>query len=99
MATKLGGTGRYYNQDILTYTEPDSSNIQYISRRFIPNFAHTPAIGVQQVQPGDRPDLLAYRAYNNPLSYYHIADYNLAINPFLLTTSPGHFVNIPPITT
>jgi len=99
MTQKIKGKGRYSESGLLTYTDNKNDIIQYLSRRFIPRDATETHYAAQEVQPGDRPDLLAFRAYGDPLSYYHIADYNLSMNPFTLTTTPGRLLVVPMITT
>ena len=99
MASETKGSGRYFESNLLTFDDENNNIIQYLSRRFIPLKADQNTLGVQEVQPGDRPDLLAYRAYGNSLSYYHIADYNLSMNPFTLTTIVGRLLVVPTITT
>jgi len=99
MATETKGTGRYSDSTLLTFENDKNEIIQYLSRRFVPKETNQASGAVQEVQPGDRPDLVAYRAYGNPLSYYHIADYNLSMNPFTLTTTPGRLLVVPLITT
>lgn len=99
MAQKIKGNGRYSKSNLLTYTDKNNNIVQYLSRRFIPQNASQDALAAQEVQPGDRPDLLACRAYGNPLSFYNIADYNLSMNPFSLTTTPGRLLVVPMTTT
>ncbi|MBL4789033.1 MAG: hypothetical protein JKY60_08260 [Kordiimonadaceae bacterium] len=95
MVQKINGNSRYSDSKILTYNEKKGVKIQYLSRRFIPADSTQTALKVQEVQTGDRPDLLAYRAYGDSLAYYRIADYNLAMNPFTLTTLPGRLLVVP----
>ncbi|MFT6557692.1 MAG: hypothetical protein ACJAYR_001556 [Sneathiella sp.] len=98
MAT-FGGNGRYKNSKILTIKSKNNEINQYLSRRFIPQYDPTYILGSQIVQTGDRPDLVAYRAYESSTSFYLIADYNLSVNPFSLTIKPGRPLIIPSNTT
>jgi len=99
MAQKIKGNGRYSESDILTYTNEKNVDIQYISRRFIPQKDTQKILGAQEVQTGDRPDLLAYRAYGNSCDFYHLADYNLSMNPFSMSTTVGRLIVVPMKTT
>ncbi|MCG8493592.1 MAG: hypothetical protein MI743_18385 [Sneathiellales bacterium] len=95
MITQAGKRGRYEKSKILEKKINKNQLVKYFSRRFIPKRESVQATGTQTVQTGDRPDLVSYRAYSNPLLYYHLADYNLCMNPFTLTHDPGRVLIIP----
>ncbi|MEP3244150.1 MAG: Base plate wedge protein 53 [Sneathiella sp.] len=99
MALKEEQRGRYANVQILDKKDDNNQIVKYLSRRFIPHPKPSQATTSQTVQTGDRPDLIAYRAYDNPLLYYRLADYNLSMNPFTLTSNPGRILIVPTNTT
>lgn len=95
MTATVNGQGRYNKTPIVELKNDKNQIIKYFSRRFIPKQESTHIAGTQTVQTGDRPDLISYRAYNNPLLYYHLADYNLCMNPFTLIRDPGRIIIVP----
>ena len=50
------------------------------------------------VAQGDRPDLLAYRYYRDPLKFWRIADANRVLTANELVARPGDRVLVPPDT-
>jgi len=50
------------------------------------------------VAQGDRPDLLAYRYYRDPLKFWRIADANRVLTANELVAQPGDRILVPPDT-
>ena len=74
-------------------TDKNGRDILYKKMRIIPD---TPAQFRHLVMQGDRPDLLAFRYYRDPLKFWHIADANGCMNAEELTAQPGKRILIPP---
>lgn len=56
----------------------------------------TPASGEpQQVQAGDRLDLLAHARTGDATQFWHVADANTALDGRTLTGTPGDTLNVP----
>lgn len=70
----------------------DGRTIRYKRVRFIPD---TPGSLVQQVNQGDRLDLISYRVYKDPEQFWRICDANLALLPEELVEEPGRRLLIP----
>jgi hypothetical protein len=71
---------------------PDGRTIRYKRVRFIPD---TPGSLAQQVNQGDRLDLIAYRVYKDPEQFWRICDANLALLPEELVEEPGRRLLVP----
>ena len=71
---------------------PDGRTIRYKRVRFIQD---TPGSLVQQVNQGDRLDLISYRVYKDPEQFWRICDANLALLPEELVEEPGRRLLIP----
>jgi hypothetical protein len=74
-------------------TNADGRVVTYKKIRFIPN---TPARFYHLVVQSERPDLLAFRYYRDPLKFWHIADANPVMLAEELTAQPGQYILIPP---
>ena len=74
---------------------PDDPGVPYVSRRFIPQRRDIAIAAEVVVTSGDRPDLLAARAFGDAELYWRIADANAVIDPFELSDTPGARVRIP----
>ncbi len=75
------------------YIDETHRDILYKKMRIIPD---TPAQFSHLVMQGDRPDLLAFRYYRDPLKFWHIADANGFMSAEELTAEPGKRILIPP---
>jgi len=84
---------RYEKVGDAQYTAPDGRVIRCKKIRFI---LDTPAIFNHLVTQGERPDLLAFRYYRDPLKFWHIADANDLMQAEELTAEPGRRILIPP---
>ena len=71
---------------------PDGRVVRYKRRRVIPQ---TPAPLGTIVRPGDRPDLVAYRALGDPELYWMLCDANREPRPADLTAEPGETIAVP----
>ncbi|MEE4109130.1 MAG: hypothetical protein V2I24_07280 [Halieaceae bacterium] len=65
---------RYARLPLREYVDAAGRKISYVSRRIIPEPEGT--IASIKVQPGDRLDLLADRAYGEPRQFWRVADAN-----------------------
>lgn len=85
---RLSQASRYRDVETTTRTTP-GGEVTYLRRRFIPA-PHTLArIGAVVVQPDDRPDRLAYRAYGDAERAWQLADANGAMDLDELVREPG----------
>ncbi|MBL4537971.1 MAG: hypothetical protein JKP96_04815 [Oceanicaulis sp.] len=96
-ANALATSSRYARLETLNYEDPSGRTVAYYPVRFIAAPARRSSTQ-ECVQVGDRPDLLAFRAYADPLAFYRIADHNGCPNPFELTVEPGRNWSIPYLT-
>jgi hypothetical protein len=87
-------SSRYRSVPIFTLQAGDGQITSYLGRRFP---ASTPPQGtaMYRVVAGDRPDLLAARTLNDPLAFWRLAETNLMIDPWALTTAPGQVIRLP----
>ena len=69
--------------------------VAYVLRRFIPQLRDIAIVLEHIVQSGERPDLLAFRAFRDAELYWRIADANAVIDPFELTDTLARRVRIP----
>jgi len=74
------------------FATPDGRTTRYKRVRFIQD---TPGSLVQQVNQGDRLDLISYRVYKDPEQFWRICDANLALLPEELVEEPGRRLLIP----
>jgi hypothetical protein len=86
---------RYEKVADAQYIDAQGRVIRYKRIRFV---LDTPAVFNHLVAQGERPDLLAYRYYGDPLKFWHIADANDVMQAEELTAEPGRRVLIPPDT-
>ena len=70
----------------------DGRVLRYKRRRVVPEV--TAPLGIV-VRPGDRPDLLAYRALGDPELFWMLCDANQEPRPARLTATPGATVGVP----
>ncbi len=78
---------RYAKLPIKEFVDPAGRRISYVARRIIrPPEAAVASIGVQ---PGDRLDLLAERAYGEPRQFWRVADANPGSDHTALTEPVG----------
>jgi hypothetical protein len=80
-------TSRYAPCETVLFTAPNGQVIVYTRRRFLPPGESLPLLAELPLAPGDRLDLLAFRALGDPLQFWRIADANNAIDPFALEES------------
>lgn len=74
---------------------PGDPGIPYVLRRFIPQQRDIAVLLEHIVQSGERPELLAFRAFTDAELYWRIADANVVTDPFELTDTLGARVAIP----
>jgi nucleoid-associated protein YgaU len=86
---------RYEKVADAQFTDARGRTMAYKRVRFIPD---TPARFNHLVAHGDRPDLLAYRYYRDPLKFWRIADANRVLTANELVARPGDRILVPPDT-
>jgi hypothetical protein len=85
---------RYENISETSLTGKDGRTIRYKRMRFIPK-AVTPPRLFAKAEPGDRPDLVSFRALGDPEQFWRLCDLNLIQRPVDLTAVPGSRIVIP----
>lgn len=83
----LDRDSRYARLPQKTFVDEAGRPFSYVARRIIPDDV-TPVAEIR-VQPGDRLDLLANRAYGDPRLFWRIADANPDPAPGRLADRPG----------
>lgn len=83
---------RYQGLPEGTHVDREGRPIVYVLLRPIPS---PPPDREQEVQQGDRLDLLAAAAYDDPEQYWRICDANRAFDPDDLVPQPGRRLTIP----
>ena len=78
---------RYAKLPIKTFIDPAGRSVSYVARRIIPE-PEAPVAGIK-VQPGDRLDLIADRAYGEPRQFWRVADANPSADHAMLTRPVG----------
>jgi len=94
-ASPYSQDSRYRGVALATFTRADGSLAAYSRRRFIPPRREIAIAAVHLVRGGERPDLVAQTAYEQPLLYWRIADGNAVIDPFELTDTLGARIKLP----
>jgi len=89
------GTNRYAGIAKLTYAAPGQPPRQYYARPILPQLAAAKIARQATVTTADRPDLIANRAFGDPLTFWWIANANGWLDPFAMTAIPGTVVMIP----
>jgi len=87
-------TSRYYGVEIVKRTEPDGREVAYLRRRFIPLPDSYSTLQEHVVQPGERPDHIAFQYIGDPEQFWRIADPNAVLRPEELTDTPGEKLRI-----
>jgi hypothetical protein len=89
-------TSRYHGVAIGLYPQPGGEPpLPFVRRRFIAQLKDIGLTGTLEVGSRDRPELIAYRVFGEPLLYWRIADANGVTDPFELTDTPGARIGIP----
>jgi hypothetical protein len=87
-------SSRYRNIPTFTLRSGDGQTTSYLGRRF-PADVPPQGMATYRVIAGDRPDLLAARTLNDPLAFWRLAEANLMVDPWSLTTTPGQVIRLP----
>jgi hypothetical protein len=102
MVAAAAGTGaptnpssRYYGAAVEFYTAPNGVQVAYLQRRILPQASIYTSLQTYAVSDGDRLDNLAYKFLGDPILYWMICDANSAVDPNLLTATPGYSIQIP----
>jgi hypothetical protein len=86
---------RYYDIEAADYISREGKKIRYKRRRFLPKRNELPLLMEVTVTQGDRLDLIAARALENPEHFWRICDANESMNPFSLTEEIGCVLRVP----
>ncbi len=86
---------RYYGAQIITYTLPNGTQVNYLARRILPQPQTYSSVQNYTIIDGDRLDNLATRFLGNPILYWMICDANGATDPDELDAQVGHTILIP----
>lgn len=78
---------RYAKLPLKEFVDPAGRRISYVARRIIR--PPDTAVASIKVQPGDRLDLLAERAYGEPRQFWRVADANPTADHTTLTRPIG----------
>lgn len=73
----------------------DGREVQYVRRRLLPDQPQSHTTMSVTVTDGDRLDLIAARAFGDPLAWWLLADHNQAMDPSDLVDEPGRDLQIP----
>ena len=86
-----------YNSVPLALWQPNTEDpaIVYVRRRLIAAQGAMTMVARHAVSAQDRPDLLGYQYFGDPLLYWYIADANAVVDPNELTDTLGRRVDIP----
>ena len=87
-------TSRYYHLADRVYETADGRQIVYRARRFIPKTQAGPVIAEADTVAGERPDLLAARAIQQPELFWRLCDANQVMNPFELASGERRRVRV-----
>jgi hypothetical protein len=85
---------RYETVSDTTLMARDGRSIVYKRMRFIPK-SNAPTRLAAKIELGDRPDLVAYRAFGDPEQFWRLCDLNLVKRPVDLTAAPGARIAVP----
>lgn len=83
---------RYEGVPNAEQTAGDGRVLRYKRRRVIPPTAAP--LGTE-VRVGDRPDLVAFRAFGDPELFWLLCDANRVQRPARLTAEPGQIIGVP----
>jgi hypothetical protein len=86
---------RYRNVPETSLTAPDGRVIAYKQRRFLPRPEDMAIVAELAVGEGDRPDLLAAKAFGDPELYWRLCDANDVLDPAELTAETGRRLRVP----
>lgn len=85
---------RYCNQPLAQMERPDGTKVAYLTRRFVPDPSRFATLRQYQVSQGDRPDLIAARAFGDPELWWRLADANGVMSPDELVETVGRMLRI-----
>ena len=87
---------RYHDLSDRTYRTAGGREILYKARRLLTAEPPLPPPMWEEVAPGDRPDLLSYRATGDSLLFWRLCEANDAADPFELTEARRRVLVPPP---
>ena len=87
-------TSRYYHIEDRVYHSAEGHEVVYKARRLIPKDQAGPIINEIATVSGERPDLLANRAMQQPELFWRLCDSDEVMNPFELTARTGRRVRV-----
>jgi hypothetical protein len=90
-------TSRYAKLPVKVMVRGDGREVQFVTRRFLPQPGSLMRAGVEEVGTSDRLDHIAQRAYGDPLQFWRIVDATLTFAPEEVTRITGRRLVIPMI--
>ncbi|TYB39994.1 LysM domain-containing protein [Micromonospora sp. AP08] len=85
---------RYHVTPVATLVDSDGNPVRYLRRRFLPDPAALVQFAQHRVAPGDRLDLIATEALQDPELFWRICDANRCLHPDELTAVVGRRLRI-----
>jgi hypothetical protein len=91
--TLFTSTSRYYGLDTTTIVQ-NGLPVTYVQRRFVPGPDSFQDLQQHTVTQGDRLDVITAQYFGDPTLFWRICDANRAMQPWLLTETPGQTLRI-----
>jgi hypothetical protein len=91
----ISQTSRYFGTEIATLVTKEGKQINYLSRRFLPNLTNDNVLAIHTVTEGERLDIIAAHFLGNPELFWRVCDINYSMRPEDLTKKIGQNLRIP----
>jgi nucleoid-associated protein YgaU len=88
-------SSRYSAVGTAIWTSPTGESVLFRQRRFLPQAGTLPVLTEVTVQHGQRLDQIAAAKLGNALQWWRIADANVAMEPYALTSRAGVVLIVP----
>lgn len=89
------GDSRYADLEQRTYEAEDGREINYVSRRIVPDARRDHTRGEVVVQPEERLDHASENAFGAPKQYWRLCDANRVMNPRTVDEDDARSLVIP----
>jgi len=90
----FASTSRYAALPTSSYITPDSRQIAYVTRRFLPQLNSFTLLLLHTVTDSDRLDNITAQYLDDPQLFWRICDANDQMSPFDLAATPGETIDI-----
>lgn len=90
----FAATSRYFGLEIMKTHDPEGREVNYVSRRMIPQPEDFQLLEEHSVVQNDRLDNITHRYLGDPEQFWRICDANAAMNPLELTENIGDSIRI-----